>query len=181
VLFLMPAVTAITYLTLWSSGRPVREPWVPWPGALLLFLVFVVAALGEELGWSGYALDPMQERWGQLRSAVLLGGVWALWHVVAMVQAGQSPGWIAWGCLDMVATRVLMVWIYNGAGRSVSAVALYHAVANLSIKTWFPGGSYQAERIISVLLVGLAVLAITSRRREPAPRQIPSRRPGPAR
>ena len=28
VLFLMPAVTAITYLTLWSSGRPVREPCV---------------------------------------------------------------------------------------------------------------------------------------------------------
>jgi hypothetical protein len=62
----------------------------------------------------------VQERWTPLRAVLLLGVIWALWHVIAMVQAGQSAAWIAWGCLDMAATRVLMVWIYNGAGKSVS-------------------------------------------------------------
>ena len=74
-------------------------------------------------------------------AALVLGVIWTLWHVVAMIQAGQSPGWMAWGCLDMVATRVVMVWLFDGTGGSVFAVALYHAVANLSIKTMFPGGS----------------------------------------
>ena len=32
------------------------------------------------------------------------------------------------------------------------AVALDHAIANLSIKSWFPGGSYEGERVITVLL-----------------------------
>jgi membrane protease YdiL (CAAX protease family) len=122
----------------------------------VMLLVFFVAALGEELGWSGYAIDPLQERWGALRGAVLLGVGWAAWHVVAMVQAGQSAAWIAWGCLDMVATRVLMVWLYNNTGRSVFAVALYHAVANVSMKSVFPGGSYHAERIISLMLTAAA-------------------------
>jgi membrane protease YdiL (CAAX protease family) len=124
----------------------------------VLFLVFFIAALGEELGWSGYAIDPMQARYGALGGAILLGIVWAVWHIVAMVQGGQSPAWIAWGCLDMVATRALMVWLYNNTGKSVFAVALYHATANLSTKTIFPGGSYHAERIITLILVVVAGL-----------------------
>ncbi len=154
VVLLMPAVAGLAYGLLYAMGRPVRPPFAP---ALALFPIFLVAALGEELGWSGYALDPMQGRWSPLRAALLLGVIWALWHVIAMVQAGQSAAWIAWGCLDMVATRVVMVWIYNNAGKSVFAVALYHAIANLSIKTLFPGGSYEAERLLSLILVGVAV------------------------
>ena len=109
---------------------------------------------------SGYALDPLQQRGTALQAALILGAVWAAWHIVAMVQAGQSAAWIAWGCLDMVATRVLMVWLYNNTGRSVLAVALYHAAANLSIKSCFPGGSYEAERLIAVILT-LAAAAVT--------------------
>jgi hypothetical protein len=58
-----------------------------------------------------------------------------------MVEAGQSAAWIAWGCLDMLATRALMVWLHNNTGKSVVAVAPYHAIANLSVKRMFPGGS----------------------------------------
>jgi uncharacterized protein len=177
---LMPVVTGAAYAILRATGRPVRPPWLPLPGALLLFLVFIVAALGEELGWSGYALEPMQDRWGPLGAALVLGTVWGLWHVIAMVQAGQSPGWIAWGCADMVATRVIMVWIYDATGRSVAAVAVYHAIANLSIKSWFPGGSYEGERVITVLLVVAAMVAVTAAP-TPPPLQPGSdrRRPGP--
>jgi membrane protease YdiL (CAAX protease family) len=63
------------------------------PAVTVLFLIFFIAALGEELGWSGYAIDPMQARYGALRAAILLGIVWAVWHIVAMVQgASRRPG-----------------------------------------------------------------------------------------
>jgi CAAX protease family protein len=150
---LMPLVTFMAWSLLHLLGKPLARSATGIGTTPLLFLIFLVAALGEELGWSGYAIDPLQARFGALGGAVLLGMVWAAWHIVAMVQAGQSPGWIAWGCLDMVASRVLMVWLYDNAGKSVFAVALYHAMANLSTKTLFPGGSYPAERIISVILV----------------------------
>ena len=166
ILFLMPAVTAATYALAYMTRVALRAPRFPFPGALLLFPLFLVAALGEELGWTGYAIDPLQERWGALQAALLLGVIWAVWHIVAMVQAGQSPAWIAWGCLDMVATRVLMVWLYDNAGKSVFSIALFHAMANLSTKTLFPGGSYEAERVMSVLLAGTALaVALTLRPR----------------
>jgi uncharacterized protein len=157
VLLLMPAVAVLSYESLRLLGDPVGPIRLSGVTPVLL-LVFFVAALGEEVGWSGYAIDPLQARHGALIGAILLGIVWAAWHIIAMVQAGQSAGWIAWGCLDMVATRVLMVWLYDNIGRSVFAVALYHAMANLSAKTVFPGGSYPAERIISLILVLIAVL-----------------------
>jgi hypothetical protein len=70
----------------------------------------------------------MQTRYGALGAAILLGIVWSAWHIVAMVQ------------------------------KSVFAVALYHASANVSTKTIFPGGSYHAEGIISLILVVAAGL-----------------------
>ena len=154
--FLMPCVTVAAYGLLRVRHLSLPAPRFPVPGALLLFLAFLVAALGEELGWSGYALDPMQERWSALQASLVLGVIWALWHVIAMVEAGQSPAWIAWGCLDMLGTRVLMVWLYNNTGKSVFAVALYHAIANLSMKSIFPGGSYEAERVVALTLAGAA-------------------------
>jgi membrane protease YdiL (CAAX protease family) len=155
---LMPVVTALAYGIMRLARQPLAIPQFSVVGTPVLLLVFFIAALGEELGWSGYAIDPLQARYGPLLAAVILGIIWAAWHIVAMVQAGQSPGWIAWGCLDMVATRVLMVWLYDNAGKSVFVVTLYHAVANVSTKSMFPGGSYPGERIISVVL---AILAAT--------------------
>ena len=165
VILLMPCITTLTWVVARSTGLSVPTP--RFTGAtIVMFVVFFVAALGEELGWSGYATDPMQERWGALRAAILLGAIWAVWHIVAMVQAGQSPEWIAWGCLDMVGTRVLMVWLYDNTGQSVFATALYHAIANISAKTVFPGGSYHAEQIMSVIIaVVAAIVAVAWRPR----------------
>ena len=63
---------------------------------LILFVVFFIAAVGEELGWSGYAIDPLQDRFGALGGALLLGAVWALWHVIPLLEAQRSRGFIAW-------------------------------------------------------------------------------------
>jgi membrane protease YdiL (CAAX protease family) len=128
---------------------------------VILLVVFFIAALGEELGWSGYAIDPMQHLLSALRASLVLGAVWAAWHIIAMVQAGQSAASIAWGCLDMVGTRIIMVWIYNNTGRSVFAVALYHTVANVTTKSLFPGGSYDAEPIMSITIaITASIIAV---------------------
>ncbi len=80
----------------------------------------------------GYAIDPLQQRWGALGAAVFLGLVWAAFHYIALLQTHRSAAWIAWWTLGTVATRVLIVWLYNGAGRSVPAAVLFHAMGNLT-------------------------------------------------
>jgi len=46
------------------AGRPLPDPNVPLLMAPVFFLLFFLPAMGEELGWSRYAVDPMQNRWG---------------------------------------------------------------------------------------------------------------------
>ncbi len=151
ILLLMPGAMLLTY---WI-GSPVPGPRFPILALPVLFLAFFIAALGEELGWSGYITDPMQARWNALQTGILLGLVWAAWHVIPLLQANRAPIWIAWWCLDTVASRVLIVWIYNNTGKSVFAVTLFHAICNLSVVPFF---AYYDPRIHGLIVTATAVV-----------------------
>ena len=137
---------------------PLPAPHVPIQAALGLFLAFFVGALGEELGWSGYAIDALQERSSALQAAVVLGLAWTAWHGIPLVQAGRTPGWIAWWSLYTVAGRVVLTWLYNNTGKSVFAASLYHAVGNVSWQMFPNHGSHWDPRIVGLVLAGLAAL-----------------------
>jgi membrane protease YdiL (CAAX protease family) len=51
--------------------------------------MFFVAALGEELGWSGYAIDALQKKRSACQAAILLGVIGAAWHLVPLAQASE--------------------------------------------------------------------------------------------
>jgi CAAX protease family protein len=158
VVLLMPGVMVLTYGLMRLMGSPLPTPRFPVLAPLLMFLAFFVAALGEELGWSGYVIDPMQDRWSALQASILLGLVWAAWHIVPYLQAHRSPGWIAWQCLYTVATRVLLVWLYNNTGKSVFAAALFHAMGNVSTFLFPIYGSYYDPRMAALVTSFAAVL-----------------------
>ena len=61
----------------------------------MLLVVCFIAAIGEELSWSGYAIDPLQDRFGALRGALLLGVIWAVWHFIPLLSVQRSLAWIA--------------------------------------------------------------------------------------
>lgn len=62
----MPAATLLTYVAMRALDMPLQPPNINVLSALALFGAFFAAALGEELGWTGYALEPMQARWSAL-------------------------------------------------------------------------------------------------------------------
>jgi|GEM_PF-2369365 len=66
--------------------------------AVLLFLLFFIGAIGEEVGWTGYVTDPLQNRFGALKAALIIGTVWAVWHIIPFIQAYRTPIWILWQC-----------------------------------------------------------------------------------
>jgi hypothetical protein len=160
ILLLAPAAAVLQFgLRRWM-GVLLPIPQIPVVATLAMALALFVAALCEELGWSGYVTDPLQDRWGALPASILLGSVWAIWHIVPLVQVHRSPVWIAWWCLGTVAARVLIVWLYNNTGKCVFAAAVFHTMMNVSWQLFPIHGSYFDERINGVIMAFVAAVVV---------------------
>ncbi|HZD59242.1 MAG TPA: CPBP family glutamic-type intramembrane protease, partial [Anaerolineae bacterium] len=103
IIFLMPLIYLLSYGVMRLIGRPLPAEWqISFLAIPLLFVAFFIGAAGEELGWMGYAIDPMQDRWSALTASLILGLVWAIWHVVPNIQLGRTLTSIAWWSLATV-------------------------------------------------------------------------------
>ncbi len=112
------------------------------------------------MGWSGYATDPLQNRWNALQTGVLLGLVGMLWHLLPLLLMHRSPTWVAWWSLYIVSARILIVWLYNNTGQSVFAVALFHATLNLSWMLFPVNGSHFDMRLGGLVMLATATIVI---------------------
>ena len=160
ILLLMPGVMLVSYGVMRVLRIPLPNPHISVFAATVLFLAFFVFALGEEVGWMGYAIDPLQARWSALQASLLLGAVWAVWHVVPLVQVHRPLEWIAWWSLGTVASRVLIVWLYTNTGKSVFAAILFHAMSNVSTFLFPNFGSHYDPRITGLIIAVVAVVVI---------------------
>ena len=160
VLLLMPGVNVLVYRLMQWIGMPVPVPQLALGSSLLMLLAFFVGALGEELGWSGYILDTLQERWNALLASLILGVVGVAWHLVPLLLVHRPWAWIAWWCLYAMAGRLLTVWLYNNTGRSVFAASLFHATLNLTYMLFPVHGSHFDMHIGGLVMAGAAVLVV---------------------
>lgn len=160
---LQPFIAVVVYGLMRLFDYPLPAPEIEVLSALILFLPSMLAALGEELGWSGYALDPLQERWNALTASLVLGAVGAIWHFILFRQAGRDLTWIFWQSLTLIATRILHVWLYYRSGKSVSIVAVAHAMLNVSWLLFPNGGSHYDPRLTALVSLVLALLVLSNR------------------
>lgn len=111
------------------------------PGSLVVTLVFVFifGPFAEELGWRGYALDRLQERFSAFWSSVILGVIWWAWHLPLLAVQGSflnttslDPVFLAGYLGTVLIYAVLFTWVYNNNNRSVLAIVLFHFSVNLT-------------------------------------------------
>jgi membrane protease YdiL (CAAX protease family) len=162
---LLPGIYAATYGVMRLVGLPLPTVQFPALAALSWFFGYFIADQCEELGWTGYALDPLQARWSALGASLLLGAVWVAFHLVPLLQGHRAPEWIAWWSLATVALRVLYTWPYNNTGGSVFATVVFHATGNLAqigpFLDFGPGGYPLAAQSIAALLLVTAAVGVT--------------------
>jgi membrane protease YdiL (CAAX protease family) len=141
-LLLHPAIVAFALaadLSLGGSAPPLDSQASSLSAVLsLLFFVFWFGPLPEELGWRGFALDRLQARMTALQASLVLGSVWALWHVPLFFVPGSFQAGLGFGSLrsgifllSMVPLSVLMTWVYNNTDRSTLSAVLIHYSGNL--------------------------------------------------
>lgn len=165
-ILLAPAAEWVSYLLPSAFSSSVRVTHISPPQLAALATAFLICAVAE-IGWSGYALGRLRPLSPKLRIGLEIGVVWAAWHVVPLLSVGRSTAWVAWWSVATIAQRVVYVWLYRVAGRSVGVVAASHALHNL-VWMLIPsfGSEYdpRADAITTVAVVA-AVLAISERSR----------------
>jgi membrane protease YdiL (CAAX protease family) len=118
----------------WSAAAPsaLREgPLVFLP--LFLVILALTDGLGEELAWRGFALPRLLSRHNALVASVILGVLWALWHLPLAWTEGapmyQQPVWLF--LVDITAKSVLFTWVFLHTRGSVLLAILLHGATNL--------------------------------------------------
>jgi membrane protease YdiL (CAAX protease family) len=135
-------VLALSYFALVKLGAAVvhRVATGAWPAfgntpvALMLAAIGIStwAQAGEEIGWRGYALPRLAQHIGLGGAAVVIGAVWAIWHLPLFVlpdsgSTGQSfPAYL----LQVMALSVVLAYLYWKTDGSLLLVMVMHAAVN---------------------------------------------------
>lgn len=132
-LFLLPSLFILAWGVTVLMGQPLTDVLFPVVALPIVFVLFFIMALGEEVGWMGYAFEPMQEQWNAFKAALLLGLIWALSHIPLLIFNIADPVLIVAQVLSLVAIRFLIVWLFNNTGKSVFVAILFHTIYNVTI------------------------------------------------
>ena len=153
----------------------------------LIFTVFfpnavfniLTASFAEELGWRGFALPRLQQRYGPVLGTVILGTLHALWHLPAFFTMSLGPfsltNYVGF-FIVVIATTFLYTWVFNHTKGSVLLATLTHGFSNaasfvfvlvpahLVVTGWarpFVYGGWQADNIVIFGALALLLLVAT--------------------
>lgn len=138
-------------------------------------LVFLIGGpLGEEFGWRGYALPALQTRWGWRVASLLLGVVWAAWHLPLFYSAGTVQNHLPMGlyALSAIASSVLFAWLFNRSRGSIVPVLVLHTAVNawsliIPVMVLPDGSNLRPFQIVVGILVLTAVALLFTGERSP--------------
>lgn len=106
-------------------------PWVLMIAATV-FSTVIGGQAGEEIGWRGYALPRLAARFGLGGASIVLGVIWACWHLPLFYFQGadtNGQSFVAY-LLQVTALSVAIAWLYWRTNGSLLLTMLMHAAIN---------------------------------------------------
>jgi len=132
----MPAIKLTTALLLrLATGTWPHFGTESWAIIAVAIVISTPFQAGEEIGWRGYALPRLAQRYGLARASLLLGVIWAAWHLPlfflpAVDKSGQSfPVYL----LQVTALSVIVAWLFARTNGSLLLTMLLHSAVNQTI------------------------------------------------
>ena len=138
---IIPSVAAL-YLFNLLGGPPVDWSGLPPLYTVVpTFIILTVAAgIGEEFGWRGFLLPRLQTRHNALVSGLIVGVIWAIWHIPLFFIKGtgqydiQSQGGLLPAILGysifVIFSSIQFTWVFNNTKGSVLLAAVMHGASN---------------------------------------------------
>ncbi len=150
-----------------------RQEWYLIPAVFLITLLG--GPLGEEFGWRGFALPHLQRRRGALAASLILGTVWAFWHLPLFFQPDSIHAQIGIKFLPVyllgeIVLASVMTWVYNETGGSllVGGIMLHNAdnfwstalLTNDTVASVQSGVPSQLDMQLYMLSIAIGALAV---------------------
>jgi membrane protease YdiL (CAAX protease family) len=131
-----------------------------------LFTSYLVNPIGEETGWTGFATWHLQRQFRPWLAAVILGVIWAVWHLPAFFVPSEmgafNPLNFIFFVLSSIFIRIIWMWVINNAKGSGIAGILLHASSNAVslalIPNLLPTPTPDQMAVSGLLLLALALL-----------------------
>lgn len=153
----------------------------PLPLGIGMLLGTTIGGGQEELGWRGFAQPELQERYGGLRAAVIIGVLWGGWHLplffdpTAIHSQWPPSSQIAY-FVGIIAFSILLAWVYNGSGGSILLAMLMHGTENAAgglvpldldraivegVPDWVALAPMNVSHAVLMWLLALVVISVT--------------------
>lgn len=102
---------------------------------VFVYVLFLGGALGEEPGWRGFALPRLQSLHGPLLGTLILGPLWALWHLPLFFTPWNELTTfnVVVFVLATTCLAIMYTWVFNNTKGSVLMAILIHASFNASV------------------------------------------------
>jgi len=96
------------------------------------FLMLVIGGGQEEIGWRGYAQEPLQEKIGVIPASLVIGLIWGIWHLPLWFMTGDLHSAYSFLAFVMMTTSIsiMYAWLYNSSGKKLVVVMFFHAMSN---------------------------------------------------
>jgi membrane protease YdiL (CAAX protease family) len=158
ILLFNPMVRLIANLISRAAGGE-HYPFLEQPNILPLLLSGLIIGIQEEVGWRGYALPRFQARWGALTSSIILGAIWAPYHIGNWLIGERMDSFLEFS-LWIILISIFTTWIFNNTNGSILAAVLFHAVVTNGIAGCC-GVTWAMELLLGIyLLAAIIIVAI---------------------
>jgi membrane protease YdiL (CAAX protease family) len=127
----LPGALLVAGMAVYSLFAGDVGPWIYPPSGGRIAVLFLLP-VSEEIGWRGFALPRLQARYGALGASLILGVLWAVWHIPMLLLQGNPVATLPLLLLLFLPGSVVFSWLYNKTAAGLSMVAIAHVGVHLN-------------------------------------------------
>ena len=133
---------------------------------LLSLLIPILAPTFEEIGWRGYGVDSLRNRFTLLKTSIVFALLWALWHVPLFFINNyyQHELWkmgifyVINFFISILPLTIILNWLYYKNNRSILAAILFHIMTVISAEAFCMEDSAKFIQTVILLIVAAGIV-----------------------
>ena len=131
----------------------------------------------EEIGWRGYIMQILENKFGLLFGSLILGITWSIWHIPMwfLPESGQLNHHFFGFTMQSIGLSFIFSWIIKASGNRLLSGLIIHGASN-TFSNLFPGVNTNLDKAwdhpgywiwcILIILVGIIIVILREIKKE---------------